>query len=93
MQWNDTLQNLLLIGGGAVALELLRYFRDLTSGILKKKRSEVDRLAQELALAIAERDKQTILKLKYRDSNYALRGMMLKSGNWEQADLPDEPPE
>jgi hypothetical protein len=91
MQWNDTLQNALLVGVGAVALELFRYIRDTLNKALGRKRSELDRLAQELSLVTAEKDKQSTLKYQYLEMIWVLRGMMLRSGHWQPKDLPEEP--
>ena len=93
MEWSETLQNVLLLGGGAVAIKLIDYISDLTKGVLGRRRSELDRLGQELALAVAERDKQILLKRKALEMVYALRVMMIKSGYWTSSDLPDEPQE
>lgn len=93
MEWSETLQNVLLLGGGAVAIKLLDYIADLVKGVLGRRKSELDRLGQELSLAVAERDKQTLLKRKALEMVYALRVMMIKSGHWTSSDLPDEPQE
>lgn len=93
MEWSDTLQSLILLGGGAVTLKVLEYGWAILNKSLGRRRNELDRLARDLALAIADRDKQALLKLKYREMIYTLRGMMIKSGNWEIKDLPEEPEE
>lgn len=89
MQWNETLQSVLLLGGGAVAVKLIEFVWQIINGVLGRRRSEIDKMAQELALAIAERDKQTLLRLKYREMIYALRAKLVRMG----VDLEDLPPE
>lgn len=92
MQWNDTLQNVLLLGGGAVVLKLLEFFWNILNGVLGRRRTEIDKMAQDLALAIVERDKQTLLRLKYREMIYILRQLLISNGvNHE--DLPPPPEE
>ena len=93
MEWSDTLQNLLLIGGGAVVLKLLEYISPLGKGALGRRRTELDRIARELALAIAEKDKQLLLKQKAYEQIYTLRAMMIRSGHWTVDTLPEEPTE
>lgn len=91
MDWSDTLQNVLLLGGGAVALKVIEYISDLTKGLLGRRRTELDRLGQDLALAIAERDRETLLRRKTLEVVWVLRGMMIRSGHWALEDIPDEP--
>lgn len=93
MNWSDTLQNVLLLGGGAVSIKIIDYLMDFIKGSLGRKKDELDRLGQELSLAVAERDKQTLLKRKALESVYTLRVMMIKSGHWTSSELPDEPQE
>lgn len=90
MTWNETLQNVLLVGGGGVAVKLLEFVWQVLNGVLGRRRSEIDKMAKELALAIAERDKQTLLRLKYREMIYALRAMLIRMG-LDHKDLPPEP--
>lgn len=48
MEWSDTLQNLLLIGGGAVVLKLMEYIYQLGKGALGRRRTELDRIARSV---------------------------------------------
>ncbi len=93
MEWSDTLQSLLLLGGGAVALKILEYVWAIVNKSLGRRRNELDRLGSDFALAIVERDRQTYLKRKALEMVYVLRAMMIQSGHWKQSDLPDPPEE
>ena len=93
MSWSDTLQNLMLVGGGAVAIEFLRYLKDVSTKLLGWRKDELRKIGEELALVTAERDKQTLLKKRAVEAVYVLRLMMIKSGHWTEKTLPEEPEE
>lgn len=93
MEWGDTLQSILLLGGGAVAIKLMEYIWMIFNKTLGRRRSELDRLGSDLALAVAERDRQSLLKRKAVEMVYVLRAMMIQSGHWKHSDLPDLPEE
>lgn len=89
MDWGATMRDVLLVGGGAVSLQILKYIADFLKGALGRKRTELDRLGRELSLAIAERDRERLLRQKITELYYTLRGMMVMSGHWKIQDLPD----
>ena len=89
MDWSDTMQTLLVAGGGAVTLKAMEYAWSLLTGFLGRRRTELDKLGRDLALAMAERDRQALLKQKAVELYYRLRLMMIKSGHWTDDQLPD----
>lgn len=72
----ESLEQLLLLALGGMAWWLGGMVKKWINGFTERRRTEVDRLA------VAER------KLHYaKETNYALRAAMLKSGQWSLEDL------